>query len=334
MTSPLGTVLQDLGDAADPRLLPAPHAVRSRGERRRRRVVTGLSAGAVLACSLIAVLVASLSTSAPVVQPADPVPSPTITPPTGRSDVEPPRHRIGTGADRFSAHAIAVHDGRFVVVGDSSDLVEEPGSPVYWSDNGTDWQAPPSGSRPDTVNVTDVIAADEGFLAVGVGLGGPAAWRSADGLGWVESPVATSGEGGTVALWGITGTRLGYYAWGFHRGGAHLWRSADGTTWAPVTDGTAFDLPQRETICAVRDVEGGLQATGVVTPPRSLAGRRVVWTSVDGEVWVLADATGAPTTWCDPPEELGHWEARNGAGQVRIDSYGSGDVVELVTESP
>jgi hypothetical protein len=331
MTSPIGTVLRHLGDASDPHLLPAPDAVRNRGERRRRRMSRSISAGALVACSVLVGVLASLDTSAPVTQPADPAPSPTSSPQAEGPDVEPPWHRIGTGAHRFSARAIAARDGRFVVVGDSSDF-EDEGPAVYWSDDGVDWKAPPPGTEPDSVNVTDVIAVRDGFLAVGVGVGGgPAAWRSVDGRTWVESPVATPGDGGTGALWGITGTRLGYYAWGFHRGSAHLWRSADGTAWAPVADEAAFDLPQSETICTVRDVEGGLQATGVVAPPRTREGQRVVWTSVDGEQWFLDDATGAPTFWCDPTQELGHWEARTEAGQARIEPYGSGDVVEFLT---
>jgi hypothetical protein len=329
MISPLGTALRDLGDASDPRLLPAPDAVRNRGKRRRRRITRSISAGVLLVCSVLVLVLASLGNSERVTQPADPAPSPTSTPKAERPDVQPPWYPIDTGTHRFSAHAIAAHNGRFVVVGDSSDF-ENEGPAVYWSDNGVDWQAPPPGSEPDSINVTDIIAADEGFLAVGVGMGGPAAWRSADGREWIESPVATPKDGGWVALWGITSTRLGYYAWGSYGGGAHLWRSADGTAWAPVADETAFDLPQKEAICAVRDVEGALQATGVVAPPRSLEGRRVVWTSVDGEEWVLADAAGAPTLWCDPTQDLGHWEARTDAGLARIEPNGPGDVVEFL----
>jgi hypothetical protein len=333
MISPLGTALRDLGDASDPRLLPAPDAVRNRGERRRRRMSRSISAAVLLACSVLVLVLASLGNPERVTQPADPAPSPTSTSQAERPDVEPPWYPIVTGTHRFSAHAIAAHNGRFVVVGDSSDF-EDEGPAVYWSDNGVDWQAPPPGTGPDSINVTDVIAADEGFLAVGVGMGGPAAWRSADGRSWMESPVATPKDGGWVALWGITSTRLGYYAWGFYGGGAHLWRSADGTVWAPVADETAFDLPQKETICAVRDVEGGLQATGVVALPRSRQGQRVVWTSVDGQEWVLADAAGAPTIWCDPTQVLGHWEARTDAGLARIEPYGPGDVVEFLSEAP
>ena len=131
-------------------------------------------------------------------------------------------------------------------------------------------------------------------------------------------------------MWGITSTRLGYFAWGFTGGQAYLWRSADGRAWTPVGDESVFDLPRTETICAIQDIEGGLQATGVGAPPSSREGHGVAWTSADGQTWVLAEAAGAPEFWCDPTEELGHWEARSDAGLVRIYPYGTGDVVELV----
>jgi hypothetical protein len=56
---------------------------------------------------------------------------------------------------------------------------------------------------PDSVNVTDVIATPGGFLAVGVGRDGTAAWRSADGHTWVVAPVTAGDGGGRHALWGV-----------------------------------------------------------------------------------------------------------------------------------
>lgn len=118
---------------------------------------------------------------------------------------------------------------------------------------------------------------------------------------------------------------------GIQGGRANLWRSADGAAWAPVADESVFNLPRAEAICAVRDVNGGLRATGVVAPPDTREGHRVAWTSADGETWVLAEADGAPALWCDPTKELGHGEARGDAELVRIqDPYGEGNTVELV----
>lgn len=330
MTNPLGTALRNLGDASDPRRLPPPGAVRAGGDRRRRRTTARRMVLAALVCSLLVLVRTTWDSSDPDAQPAVPAPGRTSTPQAERTTSGSPPYPIQRGPQRFSAQAIAAREGRFVVVGDSSDAFDDPGPAVFWSDNGVDWQAPSTRDRPDSVNVADVIATPEGFLAVGLGPGGPAAWRSADGRTWVESPVVADAAGDGDALWGITSTRRGYYAWGFDRGRARLWRSADGTAWRPVGAESVFDLPRAEAICAVQDVEGGLRATGVVAPRGTREGHEVTWTSKDGEAWELADAAGAAAMWCDPTEELGHWEARNDAGLVRIDPNGDGNVVELV----
>jgi hypothetical protein len=331
MTSPLGTALHDIARGADLGRLPGPEALRSAGDRRRRRTATRLAAVVALGCSVVVLVLASLGRSDPSTGPVAPAPTPGGTPKAEDSGAASQRNPIATGTHRFGAHAIAVIDGRFVVVGDSSDF-EDPGSPVYWSDNGVDWFAPTTGNGPDSVNVTDVVAADGGLLAVGVGRGGPAAWRTVDGRTWVGSPVTTSAGGGS--LWGVTVTHMGYYAWGFQKGAAQLWRSSDGTAWVPLADESVFDLPQTETICAVRDAGDGLRATGVVAPAGTREGHRVVWTSTDGETWALAQATGEPTFWCDPTEELGHWEARGDAGLVRLDPDGDDNLAELVPSTP
>jgi hypothetical protein len=330
MTSQLGTSLRNLADAADPGRLPSPEALRTGGDLRRRRTKVQAAAGAALAATVLAVVLIAQDPSPPDPLPAKPLPSPTDAPqpePTEGGAQRP----VETGGHRFSAQAVAALGRTYVVVGDSSDL-ENPGPPVYWSDDGVSWQA--AKGAPDSVNVTDVIATPGGFLAVGVGRAGTAAWRSADGHAWVVAPITAGDGGGRHALWGLTGTRLGFFAWGFDDGRAQLWRSADGTAWAPVADGSAFDLPQSESICAVRDVADGLRATGVEAPRGTGKGHRVVWTSSDGETWVLAEAAGPPETWCDPPAELGHWEARGDAGLVRIpEPYGDANLIELVPVS-
>jgi hypothetical protein len=328
MTSQLGTELRHLADDTDPGRLPTPEALRTGSDRRRRRRRVHTAVGAAIAVTALGGVLITQDPSPRDPQPAEPLPSPTRAPQPEPTEGGAQRHPVETGEHRFSAHAVASLGGRYVVVGDSSDF-DEPGPPVYWSDDGVSWQAP--GGPPDSVNVTDVIATPDGFLAVGVGRSGTAAWRSPDGNTWVVAPVTASDGGGRHALWGLTETRLGFYAWGFGDRRAQLWRSADGTAWAPVTDGSVFDLPQSESICAVRDAAGGLRATGVEAPRGTRAGHRVVWTSSDGETWVLAEGAGAPEFWCDPPAELGHWEARGDAGVVRIaDPYGDGNLIELV----
>lgn len=321
MTDRLGTVLRDLASSAVVDRLPSPEELRTSGAHRRGRTRVQVVAAAAVVVAAFAAVSLSQDSSAPGPQPTVPSPSPTV------SGVQ--RYPVAADGHRFSAHAVAASGGRYVVVGDSSDRVEEPGPPVYWSDDGVSWQA--AAGAPDSVNVTDVIAVAGAFLAVGVDQDGPAAWRSADGDTWLDASVTVDGRGEFDALWGLTRTRLGLYAWGFDGGRARLWRSEDGTAWAPVANRSVFDLPLTEGICAVRDFAGGLRATGVEAARGSRQGHRVVWTSSDGERWVLAEARGRPQIWCDPPTALGHGEAQGDAGLVRIaDPYGAADTMELV----
>jgi hypothetical protein len=330
MTSPLGAVLRELGNNANPGALPQPDLVRARGDRRRRRVALSATTAAVAAAATLAQVLAISDGSGRGQQPAEPLPSPTVTPESQGQALGPNDHVIARHGERFSVDAVAVSNGTFVVVGDSSDI-DQPGPAVYWSQNGVDWQPPPEGDEPASVNVTDVIATDDGFLAVGIGADGPAAWRSLDGRGWVESAVPASDDRGASGLWGITATRMGYFAWGFDGGRASLWRSTDGTEWATLADASVFDLPQTETICAMEDAAGGLRATGVEAARNTREGHSVVWTSTDGETWKLTeDRTGDTTIWCDPSEELGHWEARGETGVARIFPNGEGDFVQYV----
>ena len=333
MTSPLSDVLQNIADGADVSRLSTPETLRTNGDRRRRRTALGLLALVAVASSVVVLVLATVSPSDRSTDPVTPVPSSPGTPQTDDPSLRSSSHPIATGSQRFSAHAIAVLNSRYVVVGDSSDF-ENPGPAIYWSDDGVEWHAPAIGNGPESVNVTDLIATSGSLLAVGVGRGGkPAAWHSADGQTWVGSPVS-SPAASKGALWGITETRLGYFAWGFVGGTAHMWRSDDGSAWEPVADQSVFDLPQTETICAVRDTAGKLQATGVEAPSGTRAGHGVAWASTDGRTWTLTEAAGAQTNWCDPTDELGHWEAQGDAGAVRVDPYGTGNVAELRPSTP
>lgn len=336
MSTDFNALLRDVADRAERISLADPVAVRRIGDRRVRRRQLEVFLGLAVVVALATILGRGLLDRRADSQPIEPVPTPTptATSTAGTSGGGPTIHAIETGPNRFSAHAIAVHDGRFVVVGDSSDF-EEAGPPVYWSDDAAQWQAPLPGGVPDSQNLTDVIATGSGFLAVGVDARGPAAWRSVDGQMWVRSRVDAPARGSTDALWGITSTRLGYFAWGFSGGHAGLWRSPDGTAWAQAGDQRVFDLPHTESICAVHEASGGLTAPGVVAPRGSREGQSVVWSSTDGSEWVLSQGAGEPAIWCDPPAVLDHLEASSGSiGRVRIDPYGEGNQVSVSASEP
>jgi hypothetical protein len=337
MSVDFNALLREVADGSERVSLADPATVRRTGDRRVRRrqlqVVVGLALVAALGVTVGRGVFDPRADPQPIVPAPSPTPGPSS---TAESDLARPTvHAIETGPHRFSAHAIAIHDGRFVIVGDSSEIEGGGGPPVYWSDDAVRWQAPPPDGLPESRNVTDVIATDSGFLAVGVDASGAAAWRSVDGQRWVGSPVDTPATGGTDGLWGITSTRLGYFAWGFDHGHAALWRASDGTSWTRAGDQSVFDLPQSEAICGLREAPGGLIASGVVAPRGSRDGRRVVWSSVDGTEWALTQDDGQPLIWCDPPNVLGHLEAGSRvAGVVRIDPYGEGNEVSVSPPQP
>lgn len=336
MNDDISSLLERAGSAADARVLADAATIRASATRRTRRRAAAWSAVAVAtAGALAAALLLGLGPrTAPRPDAVDsPTPSPSRTattspgPSPDATEVDGSQViALDTSAGRFSAHAVAVHDGTFVVVGDSSDMVD-PSQPVYWSDDGRTWTRTAPGQAPDSVNVTDVLATAHGFLAVGVGGDGPGAWRSANGRTWQPVPVTTTSGGGNGSMWGVTSTPFGLFAWGFAGGAAHLWTSADGTTWTSAPDQTAFDLPRRETICSIRERGGGLVATGVVAPSGSRQGFGVTWSSADGVRWVLSERRNEPALWCDPPDELGHLEARSDAGSVQVEPDGEGDYV-------
>lgn len=331
MSTDLETLLHDVADRSQQVRLAEPAAVRRAGEARARRQRLQAAVGLALAVVVVGTVGRAVVERGSSPQPVEPLPSPapTATATSGTDVADPGSPLVPPAGRRFSAHAIAVREGRFVVVGDGSTF-DGAGAPVYWSDDAVHWQAPPPGAMPASSNVTDVIATDAGFLAVGVDGDGPGAWRSVDGTRWVASPLPAQPGGAVDALWGVTGTSRGYFAWGFDNGRAAMWRSDDGRSWAPAGPPGAFELPQRETICTVVDRAGGLVATGVVAPPSSRDGRQVAWSSANGVDWVLSQEPGAPELWCDPPEQLGHDEASTPAvGTVRVDLNGDGDHVTV-----
>lgn len=326
MSDLLRSALDDAARTADPGALPAPAAVRARGRQRTRRTALVATSGAVLAVSITAVVLTRPPDEPP--RPPEPAPSPTVTP-TASADV-PTTVTIESGKYRFSARAIAEHAGRFVVVGDSSDLVEDTGPPVYWSADGVDWHRPEPDASPESVNVTDVIATESGFVAVGIGSRDAAAWKSGDGRIWTPVPVEEPAGPSRSSMWGVTRTRVGLFATGFHAGRARLWRSTDGSSWALATSAGVFDvLAGRETICAIRDAGDEIVATGVAVPEGGQEGRTVSWTSVDGSSWSRTDDISEPAEWCDPTREQKHWQARTDTVRVRIEPYGAGNLVEV-----
>ena len=75
-----------------------------------------------------------------------------------------------------------------------------------------------------------VAAGGPGFVAVGTGADGAAAWTSTDGLTWTAVADGPDLKGATMDA--VTTTSNGFEAAGYDSDGARLWSSTDGSTWS------------------------------------------------------------------------------------------------------
>lgn len=175
----------------------------------------------------------------------------------------------------------------------------------------------------DTVDVTDVVARGDGWLAVGrrdpacfVDCGNAPkrayVWTSSDGLQWTRLPDQAALKGGAIAA--VARRADGFVAAGSAAGHAAIWTSPDGLAWSRVPDAPMFQgpragdawpglppeeaaqlLPVAATNVVVRDgaivVVGTAYAQDVCAPKvaeaSSCPGIRAWW-SADGRTWSKA----------------------------------------------
>ena len=134
--------------------------------------------------------------------------------------------------------SMAVREERIVAVG--IEFTDTGGSnpSIFFSDDGAaTWSAAsiPAPSGPEAAFLYEVVATDDGFVAVGGGLGGASAWLSADGETWEQIQIAESAssrglalvDGGYVAVGNVMGHDIGP---------GHSWTSVDGRTWEAGTE--------------------------------------------------------------------------------------------------
>ena len=201
-------------------------------------------------------------------------------------------------------HRIAAGPLGVVAVGTIGDR------PASWSSaDGLSWTAsrdalPASDTGTDSVMVTDVIAAGDGWLAVGredpacnVNCGvAPVrslVWTSRDGLRWTGVPRQRSLEG--AGMNGVAAGGPGFVAVGAAKGRAAVWTSPDGSAWTAVPDDAVF-RPQpgssQEAWVAAIGVGAGhgvivavgwAYGVGPGGEPAVLA-----WWSPDGRTWTSA----------------------------------------------
>jgi hypothetical protein len=159
------------------------------------------------------------------------------------------------------------------------------------------------GSGDDTIEVTDVVATDTGWLAVGredpycnmnCGLEPVRAlvWSSSDGLTWTRLPDQKAFKGG--AMTSVVRTTNAFVAVGSAGLNAAAWTSPDGLVWTRTADAPVFhaalsadgDAATQMASVALGSV---LVAVGTEFPIGGDKARTArAWWSADGVTWVEA----------------------------------------------
>jgi hypothetical protein len=176
---------------------------------------------------------------------------------------------------------------------------------LAWSARADAFPTDPSGS--DVVEVTDVVATDSGWLAIGredpfcqldCGLDPvrALAWRSIDGLHWqaVAGTPSLDGAGMTA----VTRHGSGFVAVGLTGPRAAAWTSPDGATWTRAPESAALDaIPSADrsiwtTMTAVASGHGVVVAVGSDGPGGAHGPAGRAWWSADGRTWTSAVGDG------------------------------------------
>jgi hypothetical protein len=178
------------------------------------------------------------------------------------------------------AEAITAGNDRFVVVGGRGG--GKPLAKAWTSDDGLIWTKAPASPELEGAVMSEVIAVDDGFVALGTDAKDHiAAWHSPDGLTWERGRVEKSrkkglqadlrdvvdGPGGLLAFGVFTGQELG---------GQRLWHSADGLAWERVAAPVDSDV----IIESLAEIPGGYLLIG-----HPWDGGNSYWRSDDGLTW-------------------------------------------------
>lgn len=176
---------------------------------------------------------AAPASQAPSASPQSPEPVPSAAPDMEgweRATVELP----AANSSRMAAAARGT-DG-FVAVGGGGSTEGLGGALAWYSTDGQRWELTLDlHAERDGSALRDIVAAADGFVAVGDNPGGPAVWRSTDGRAWatVDDPRVPAGP--THTLIEIAAHAGGLLAIGYASEDdaqvATAWSSVDGNTW-------------------------------------------------------------------------------------------------------
>ncbi len=189
---------------------------------------------------------------------------------------------------------LAAGPGGLVAVGSIDDRPASWTSPdgLTWTEHAGALPVPALGT--DEVEVTDVIATDDGWLAVGrrdpqcfvnCGLDPIRAyvWTSNDGIRWTRLADQSSLAGGGMS--GVARSDGGYVAAGTAAGHAAIWTSPDGSTWTRVPEDPMFgdETALRTSATGVAAGDGVVAVVGISAGEGGRGAR--AWWSENGTTW-------------------------------------------------
>ncbi len=203
-------------------------------------------------------------------------------------------HRQASGGGTDAPGRLATGPGGLVAVGTIDDRPASWTSSdgLAWTEHADAFPVPALGT--DDIEVTDVIATDDGWLAVGrrdpacrlnCGLDPIRAyvWTSSDGARWTKLDDQAPLEGGGIEA--VARTDGEFVAAGVVSGRAAIWTSPDGSTWTRVPDDPMFGdvaaLGTQATGVAARD---GVVAVLGISAGEAARGVRAWW-STAGTTW-------------------------------------------------
>jgi hypothetical protein len=238
----------------------------------------------------------------------------------------------------FDLHAISGNATGYVAVGDTSD--GDYTDPVWFSPDGTTWTRAPNSTGPRSPSLWDVIASQQGFVAVGVDQHhAAAAWYSTDGLTWASAPVEAS-PGKQTGMSGVVQIADGYFAWGQSlEYGAFVWTSRDGRSWSALPDESIFVTTHKEAN-GVAGVGGqilwiGQDAAGLFYAGGEEKGKPALWRSRDGITWDQIPVSSEELQQLRQDLKIrDRTTATNDLGKAHVGSPSLGDAGSSITFTP
>lgn len=214
-------------------------------------------------------------------------------------------HRQTMSAPDAHPVLVAVGPGGLVAIGAIGNRDASWSSPdgLTWSGGATTLPVHALGT--DYVQVTGLVATDNGWLAVGrrdpncmIDCGTDPiramVWTSSDGLHWKQ--LASQASLGNASMTGVARLGSGFVAVGHAKDRAVVWTSPDGSTWTRVPDAPTFhprpglDSGASILVTAVAVGHDAVVVLGMDAPGGDDMSVRAWW-SADGRTW--AKATGA-----------------------------------------